>query len=45
MAGKSWSASAKDHMKEDTLSITAWAIARTGQMTTLDAVKSAAAGR
>jgi hypothetical protein len=45
IAGESWSASAKDHMKEDTLSITTWAIARTGEMTTLDAVKSAAAGR
>ena len=45
IAGKSWSASAKDHMKEDTLSITTWAIARTGEMTTLDAVRSAATGR
>lgn len=43
--GKSWSASAKDHLRGDTLSITTWAIARTGEMTTLDAVKSAAAGR
>jgi hypothetical protein len=45
VAGKSWSASAKDHLRADTLSITTWAIARTGEITTLDAVKSAAAGR
>ena len=39
-----WTAEGKDHMKEDALSITAWAITRTGAITALDAVKSAAAG-
>lgn len=40
-----WSAAAKDHIESDSLNLTTWCIARTGEVVTMEVVKAAQAGR